>query len=878
MANPIKIVADVGFDANQIQQAGNATVRPALSRLASGLKNSTTPLSLLVTADPSNAQQVISQFASSVNTSMDTADSSVQRFTKGVAEIGAAGIGIGAILTSLGSGEQQAAEQLDQSITNAGQSVTDYKDRIDQAEASGEKFAQTHENTDNALRVLVQSYGDTGAALDRMQVTENLAAARGESLTQAATEIARVHGGATRVLKQFDIQVGQNKDGSKDYEGAIDELSRKLDGQAAASVDNATGKFRVFGTELKDEVATFGQQYGPAILIASTGITALSGITSAYLAVQAKRTAASAADLALTEDQVVADEELAAATEETIIAASALTFTEEELTAGLAAANDAMALNAASAYGAIPGLEGMATANEALAASEADVAAGAGAAGAGGALSFLGTGAVATGVALAIPLAGAAALTYGLKSLSDHLGLTDTGFTTAVSGINEGGRALDGFKGDLANFSTDSLSAELQKAAGDGTLLSKALKDGHVTTIEWSNALTGGATELQAFMTWLSKTPGVTRDEMDALAGYTQGLQDNSEELVKAAVKTGDLKQAQVDAAVKDNTINGYTSWTSVVAELAANGSLAKTSVDDLNTAGRQVSAEQVKALNDELQQTRANADAAFQSVLQLAPADIRVQRGQTAIDEDKARIDAAQAKLKWDTAAGASAQVLAQDQRDLKTAQLDLEQATLDEAAAMEELNKQQIIAAGGHVSLQEQTAGTIGFLDQLNGQLTGSTHAAIQDYIDQMAAAALMTAALDQEQQRQVDNEQRRLAGLPAGFIGPPPAPKATTPPPTSAGPRAAGGWVPGNATFPGAEQGWELAMLPTAATYQAPSTGTYVIPHSASVDLMNGLAGGSNQPQRVYNINAYADQLIRRPSDIPDAIAVHDHLVGL
>ena len=56
-------------------------------------------------------------------------------------------------------------------------------------------------------------------------------------------------------------------------------LGTRIQGQAQASVQGFTGHLRIWKTQIEDAAASLGQKYGPALMVASTGITALGSIT-----------------------------------------------------------------------------------------------------------------------------------------------------------------------------------------------------------------------------------------------------------------------------------------------------------------------------------------------------------------------------------------------------------------------------------------------------------------------------------------------------------------------------------------------------------------------------------------------------------------------
>src|SRR5581483_12417277 len=111
--------------------------------------------------------------------------SALSRAGASMLKLGASGLGVGALLTEMGSKEQAASQQLEAAIGQVGQSYDDYRGRIDKAVSSQENYGHTAVETQNALATLTLSYNDTGKALDAMQLVADLAAKKHESLGEA---------------------------------------------------------------------------------------------------------------------------------------------------------------------------------------------------------------------------------------------------------------------------------------------------------------------------------------------------------------------------------------------------------------------------------------------------------------------------------------------------------------------------------------------------------------------------------------------------------------------------------------------------------------------------------------------------------------------
>ncbi len=245
----------------------------------------TETLEMLIRADPSQGIQALDRFSTKAEETVSKSTSQFAKLSASALKIGAAGVGIGGFLTQMASGDIEAANQLQAAIGQTGHTIDEYRERIDAAVSSQVRFGHTDEEVKNALTTLTLSYNDTGKALDEMQLTADLAARKHISLGEAATIVAKAHGGAGRVFKEFGITVGENADGTKNYDGALSDLAEKLKGQAAASADTFGGRLKALGAEAENLISDFGQKFGPAILGVSTGLTALGAIGSGVSAI-----------------------------------------------------------------------------------------------------------------------------------------------------------------------------------------------------------------------------------------------------------------------------------------------------------------------------------------------------------------------------------------------------------------------------------------------------------------------------------------------------------------------------------------------------------------------------------------------------------------
>src|SRR5581483_1518802 len=237
-------------------------------------------LELLVSMDPSQGVRAFDQLAGKAEEASNRTESALSRAGASMLKLGASGLGVGALLTEMGSKEQAASPQ--------------------------ENYGHTAVETQNALATLTLSYNDTGKALDAMQLVADLAAKKHESLGEAATQVAKAHGGAARLFKEFGIQVQQNTDGTKNYDGALAELAQKLQGQASASTDTFMGKLGALKAKVEDNVAAFGEKWGPSIMAASGLLAAAGPAASAMGTALEKLRAARLADAEAATGEAVA--------------------------------------------------------------------------------------------------------------------------------------------------------------------------------------------------------------------------------------------------------------------------------------------------------------------------------------------------------------------------------------------------------------------------------------------------------------------------------------------------------------------------------------------------------------------------------------------
>jgi hypothetical protein len=225
-----------------------------------------------------------------------------------LAAAGAAVTGLGAILTNMGSSDKQAQDQLKQAVENTGASWSDYSEEVEKTIGKEENYAHSATDTQTALRTLTTSTGDTKKAIDDMSVVTDLAAAKHESLADAATAVSKILSGTgAKTLSQYGITMATAGDKTANAQDALDQLSKKLDGQADASMDNWSAKVDVAKTKLEDFAAKIGEKVGPALTAAGPVLLAV-GVGMDIMAARAAKATAQNALLAASADEAAAHE------------------------------------------------------------------------------------------------------------------------------------------------------------------------------------------------------------------------------------------------------------------------------------------------------------------------------------------------------------------------------------------------------------------------------------------------------------------------------------------------------------------------------------------------------------------------------------------
>jgi hypothetical protein len=260
------------------------------------------------------------QLLSTVGNDIDKVSSKSARLSTALEVGGGAAVAAGIGLEQLASGAIQATDQLNAAIVTSGDSVSDYSKGVEEAVTANENLGHSAEDTKQAITTLIPAAGSTSAALDKMQVTANLAAAKHESLATAAVAVARIlNGSGSRTLSIYGIHM--DGIGTKAQQGAraLDELNKKLSGQSAAAVNNFSGQVGIATTHIEDFVKEAAGPAGQVLVgfgIAASG----TGVVIDLLRLRTERAAVAqlAMNAAAAESVVPLEAEAAAATEASV--------------------------------------------------------------------------------------------------------------------------------------------------------------------------------------------------------------------------------------------------------------------------------------------------------------------------------------------------------------------------------------------------------------------------------------------------------------------------------------------------------------------------------------------------------------------------------
>ena len=119
----------------------------------------------------------------------------------------AAFVGIAGESVKIALDGAQAQSNLEVAVKNSGQSFEEAKGKIDASYNSMAKFGFTADQTNVALTTLITATGSTAKATALMGQVADLARLKHMSLADAASAVAKIMGGSTRIVKQLGLNL-----------------------------------------------------------------------------------------------------------------------------------------------------------------------------------------------------------------------------------------------------------------------------------------------------------------------------------------------------------------------------------------------------------------------------------------------------------------------------------------------------------------------------------------------------------------------------------------------------------------------------------------------------------------------------------------------
>jgi len=119
----------------------------------------------------------------------------------------AAFVGIAGESVKIALDGAQAQSNLETAVKNSGQSFDEVKGKVDAAYNSMAKFGFNADQTNVALTTLITATGSTAKATALMGQVADLARLKHMSLADAASAVAKIMGGSTRIVKQLGLNL-----------------------------------------------------------------------------------------------------------------------------------------------------------------------------------------------------------------------------------------------------------------------------------------------------------------------------------------------------------------------------------------------------------------------------------------------------------------------------------------------------------------------------------------------------------------------------------------------------------------------------------------------------------------------------------------------
>lgn len=174
--------------------------------------------------------------------------------------------------------------RLRQAIENTGASFGTYKTRIEELEASGERFGFGNQSIIESFSLLVTQTGDVEEAFKRQKVAFDLSRATGLDLTTATRLLGKVTDENRNVLGRYGITV----DKTATAEEVLAQVQTKVTGQAEAFTNTRVGQAERIKISVENAFSAIGGFIGQNIGVVaslSLGLDALKGHSADLLSI-----------------------------------------------------------------------------------------------------------------------------------------------------------------------------------------------------------------------------------------------------------------------------------------------------------------------------------------------------------------------------------------------------------------------------------------------------------------------------------------------------------------------------------------------------------------------------------------------------------------
>jgi hypothetical protein len=237
-----------------------------------------------------------------VTAASEKSSESMKRWSEAGRALGVTFAAVGILSSKLAGGMEASNARLSTSFQDAGLSIDDYRDKIEELTESGKRLAFDDEAVQDSLSTLTATTRDAEKAMRDVGVAEDLARARKIDLASATNIVNAAEAGRFRGLQMLGIVLGQNATS----EEAIAALQQRFGGQAEAYSQTTAASYdrmKIAAEDYLKEIGGFVNAHGQVLLaiggLATAAEPAAEGVKALSVAMKESAIAGAALDLAL---------------------------------------------------------------------------------------------------------------------------------------------------------------------------------------------------------------------------------------------------------------------------------------------------------------------------------------------------------------------------------------------------------------------------------------------------------------------------------------------------------------------------------------------------------------------------------------------------